>query len=120
MAGSFTREQLSGSTDGKPILIAATATPGTLIHTAIASTTVWDHIYASANNLSAVDVAITIEFGGTTDPDHLLAKGLVIPANAHDFPLINGKPLKNSLVVRIFAGTANVLTVAGRVNRYTP
>ena len=35
---TFTKKKLSGSTDGKPIAVAATATPGTLIHTAVTGT----------------------------------------------------------------------------------
>ena len=43
----YTKEFLSGSTDGEPIAIAAVATPGTLIHTAdgAAKDEVWIYIH---------------------------------------------------------------------------
>ena len=41
---TFTKTLLSGSTNGKAILVAATATPGTTIHTAVAGTSSLDEM----------------------------------------------------------------------------
>ena len=114
---TFSREKLSGSTNGKSVKIAATATPGTTVHTAVAGTTSWDEIYVWITNTSANAVALTIEFGGVTDPDNLIVKGLSIPANSPPIPIITGQMLQNGLVVSMFAGTANVLLATGYVNR---
>lgn len=113
-----TKEKLSGSTDGKQIKVAATATAGTLIHTATSSTTtVWDEIWLWANNTQSAAVVLTIEWGGTTSPDNLIE--LTIPGETGAMLVIPGWILQNSLVVRAFAGTGNVVMISGYVNRIT-
>ncbi len=114
---SYSREKLSGSTNGLAVKVAATATAGTLLHTAITGTTGWDEVYVWITNTSASAVNLTIEFGGVTDPDHLIVKALSIPANSAPLPILTGQILQNALVVRAFAGTANVLLASGYVNR---
>lgn len=108
------KENLSGSTDGRPIKVAATATPGTLIHTADAAAQ--DEIVIYAANTDAVDRKLTIEFGGTTSPDDLVE--VTIPAESFEL-VIPGIPLTNSLAVRAFAAAADVINVLGFVNRIT-
>lgn len=117
---AFTRNKLSGSTNGKSIKVAATATAGTTIHTAVAGTSSWDEVYAWVTNTSTAPVALTIEFGGTTDPDNLIVKALVIPPSSPPIPILTGQILQNSLVVGAFAGTANVLLITGYVNSIVP
>ena len=112
---TFSRVKLSGSTDGKSIKIAQTATAGTLVHTADA--TAWDEIYVWITNTSGSAVNLTIEFGGVADPDNLIVKSLSIPANSPPIPILTGQMLTNSLVVRMFASSANVLLATGHVNR---
>lgn len=112
---TYTKLKLSGSTDGKPVKIAATATTGTTIHTAHATSL--DEIYAWVTNTHNAAVDLTVEFGGTTDPDNLLTKTLSIPANSPPIPIITGQHLTNSLLVTMFASVANKLTVTGFVNR---
>ena len=113
---TYTRNKLSGSTDGLSVKIAATSTPGTTIHTAVSGTAGWDEVYIWITNTSGSAVALTIEFGGTTDPDNLIVKSLSIPANSPPIPIVTGQMLRNSLVVKAFAGTANVLLATGFVN----
>lgn len=115
---TYSKELLSGSTDGKPVKVAATATPGTTIHTAHA--TAKDEIWCWITNTDTSDVNLTIEYGGTTDPDHLIAKALVIPAKASMVVVIPGTILTNSMVLKMFASSANKLLVTGYVNRITP
>ena len=114
---SYSREKLSGSTNGKSVKVAATATAGTTVHTALSGTTGWDEVYLWVTNTSGSAVALTIEFGGTTDPDNLLVKQLSIPANSPPIPIVTGQMLQNGLTVAAFAGTANVLLLTGYVNR---
>lgn len=114
---TFTRDKLSGSTNGLPIKIGTTATPGTLIHTAIAGTTAWEEVYMWITNTSAVPVNLTVQYGGTTDPDHLITKLLPIPANSPPIPILTGQIIQNGLIIRAFAGTTNVLLATGHVNR---
>jgi hypothetical protein len=118
MMAVYSKELLSGSTSGRPILIAATATPGTLLHTAIAGATSKDEIYLWFFNSSGSSVNLTVEWGGVTDPGDLLVKEYVIPAKTTE-QVSFGQPLNGGLVVRAFAATTNVITCTGYVNRYT-
>lgn len=114
MATTITFGLLSGSTDGRLIKVAATATAGTLIHTADASAL--DQVWLYATNTSASNVKLTIEWGGTTSPDDLIEK--VIPAEDGLRINIPGLPLTNSVVVRAFAESANVINIGGHIYRY--
>ena len=69
---TFSKRLLSGSTDGKQIVIANTATAGTLIHTCVSGTSSLDEIWIYAVNSSTSAVKLTIEYGGTTaNTDHI-------------------------------------------------
>lgn len=113
---TFAPVLLSGSTDGDPIKVAATGTPGTTIHTAVSGTTSWDEVYLWVTNTDSSARTLTIEWGGTTDPDHLIMKAVSIPANAH-FQIVGGIRLNNGGVIKAFASSANVLLITGNVNR---
>jgi hypothetical protein len=111
---TFTKLKLSGSTDGKAVKVAATATAGTTIHTAHA--TALDEIWLYAHNSSAATVKLTLEFGGVAAPDDHIE--INIGAEGTGLVLVSpGLLLTNSLVVKAFAGTANVITLTGYVNR---
>lgn len=107
---------LSGSTNGRPIAVAATASPGTTIHTAIASTTRFDEIHLWASNRTGAAATLTLQFGGTGTADEL-TNALSIPANSAAIKVIDGEVLNNSLLLRAFSGTANAINVTGYVNR---
>ena len=66
---TFTKTLLSGSTQGKPIKVAATATTGTTIHATGTSSTTIDEVWLYAFNSSTGPVSLTVEYGGTTAPD---------------------------------------------------
>lgn len=112
---SYSKVLLSGGSNGRQIKVAATATPGTLIHTADASAK--DEVWLWAVNSDTVARKLTIEFGGTTSPDDLIEQtiqpesGLVL--------IIPGVPITSSVVVRAFCATANVVMVMGYINRIT-
>lgn len=112
-AGDLSRVKLSGSTDGRAIKVVATATAGTTIHTAHATSL--DEVWLWAGNTDTTDRKLTIEFGGTTAPDDLIE--VTVPAENGLQLIIPGLVLTNSVVVRAFAATANVVTVVGFVNR---
>jgi hypothetical protein len=113
--------QPAGSTgDGLGILVAATATAGTAIHTASSTTTTIDEVWLYAYNNHSSDILLTIEFGGVTSPKDvikhtvitqaglvLVVPGLVVQGNA------------TAKVVRAFAATANQISIFGYVNRIT-
>lgn len=114
---TYARQLLSGSTNGKAIKVAATATPGTTVHTALSGTAGFDEVYAWVTNTHTSSVDLTIEWGGTTDPDDLVSKTVSIPALSGPTPIIPGLNLQNSLVVKAFASVANKLLMTGYVNR---
>lgn len=108
---------LSGSTDGRPIKVAATSSPGTTIHTALSSATGVDTVYLWAANTSASAATLTIQWGGTTDPDDAHPKGYSLSANGVPTLVASGAALRNGLVIKAFSGTANVITITGYVRR---
>lgn len=110
---------LSGSTDGKPIAVAATASPGTTIHTAVTGSTSWDEVYLWVSNVTAADATLTIQWGGTTDPADMIVKGVSVPANSTAILVIDGLRINNGAVIRAFGGTASALNITGNVNRIT-
>jgi hypothetical protein len=113
---TFSKRLLSGSTNGKGIKVVQTATAGTLIHTAVAGTFAFDEVWLYAHNTSASAVKLTLEWGGTTSPDDHIE--ITIGADGTGLILVApGIILQNGLVVRAFAGTANVLNIFGYVNR---
>lgn len=103
---------VSGSTHGRGIKIAASSTPGTTLHTATSSTTdgVCDLIEVTVYNSDTVDRLVSFECGGTTSPDDI--RGGTVPAQEERTfgPFL----LRNSLVLKAFASSANVLTAHGR------
>ena len=113
------KRKLSESTDGKAIKIAATATPGTAIHTAVAGTTAgtYDEIWLWAFNSHTADVVLTIEFGGADAPDQNIV--VTIPYKAGLVPVVPGLILQNGATVKAFAETTNVVTITGFVNSIT-
>ena len=117
---TFAKTILSGSTDGRGIKVAATASAGTTIHTGSSTAAHIHEIWLYAQNTSTSAVKLTVQWGGTTSPDDeievtiqpesglvLIAPGLLIKGNA------------TPLVVRAFAGTANVITIHGYVHTIT-
>ena len=100
---------LTGQTDGRAILVAATATAGTLLHTATSSGQ--DLLKVWAVNSSTSAVKLTLEWGGVTAPDDLVE--VTIPPEDGPVLVVDRRIVGNSLVVRAFAGTTNVITCFG-------
>ncbi len=105
----------SGSTNGRPVKVVATATLGTTLHTAVTGTSDMDEIYVWAYNDHTADVLLVIEFGGVTTPGDTIRYTVPFDDGLH--LIIPGIRLQNGLVVTAFAGTANVITCAVNVNR---
>jgi hypothetical protein len=113
---TFTKTLLSGSTNGKAIKVVQTATAGTTIHTAVSGTSSIDEIWLYAHNSSAATVKLTLEWGEATAPDGNIE--INIGAEGTGLVLVSpGLLLQNSLVVKAFAASANVITLTGYVNR---
>lgn len=110
---------LSGATDGRQIKVVATATAGTTVHTATATNdgSILDEVWLWAVNSDTTNRKLTIEFGGTSAPDDLIE--VTIPAESGYVLVVPGLCIENSVVVRAFAASANVVMVGGYVNRIT-
>ena len=111
---TFSKLPLSGSTNGKAVLVAATATPGTLIHTAVSGTSSFDEVWLYCQNTSTSSVALDIEYGGTATADLI---EITIPGESGLVLVVPGLFLNNGLIVRAWAATTNVLSIHGYVNR---
>lgn len=114
----YQKRKLSGSSDGRGIVVTASASPGALIHTALSSVAAneWDEIFIEAVNTSGSAVKLTVEWGGTSSPDDHIE--VTIPAESGFTEVIPGHVLQNGAEVRAFAATADVIVLHGFVNRY--
>jgi hypothetical protein len=113
--------QPAGTTgDGLGILVAATATAGTAIHTASDTATTIDEVWLYAYNNHSADILLTIEYGDVTAPKDVIKQtltaqsGLVLVCAGL---LVQGNA--SAKVIRAFAGTANQISIFGYVNRIT-
>src|SRR4051812_2183440 len=111
------KRKLSGSTDGMPILVVAIATAGTLLHTAVASTTAgeYDEVWLFMTNNHTVAVTVTIEFGDAS-AEHNLTFTLASKAGLQ--LVVAGQPLQNGKTVKAFASVASVISAWGFVDYY--
>lgn len=110
---TITKQKLSGSTDGKMVKVAATATLGTTIHTAHA--TALDEVWLYAVNSDTTARKLTVEWGTGTAPDGNIE--LTVQPESGLVLVVPGLILTNSLVVTAFCATANVVMLGGFVNR---
>jgi hypothetical protein len=116
---TYSKELLSGSTQGKAIKVVATASTGTTIHATGTSATIEDEIWLYAYNSSASSVVLTLQYGGTTAVDNDIK--LTIPATSGLTLVVPGLILTGTgsaaNTVYAYAATANVVTINGYVNR---
>jgi hypothetical protein len=116
---TYSKQLLSGSTQGKAIKVVATASTGTTIHATGTSATIEDEIWLYAYNSSASSVVLTLQYGGTTAVDNDIQ--LTIPATSGLTLVVPGLILTGTgsaaNTVYAYAGTANVITINGYVNR---
>ena len=119
---TFSKQLLSASTDGRAIKVVATAigTSPTLIHTGQASTTILEEVWIYAQNNHTSDVAVRIGFGGVTDPDDIIE--YTVKTKGGLYLIVPGLILKGNatpLTIRASAGTTNVISLSGYINRIT-
>lgn len=118
MALTYSKQILSGSTNGRMIEVNASASPGTTVHTVQATaTTSREEVYLSAMNSATANAIVTIEWGGTGTADQIVD---TIAPNSGLRLLVNGISLTaTSSIVRAFATATGLLRVIGHVNRVT-
>lgn len=118
---TYSKEILSGSTNGKQIPIAATGGTGTLIHTTGTSTSTKDEVWIYASNIDTIQQDLTIQYGGSATGDTLKVG---IPASAGLSIIIPGTILTGNgstgSEIRATATAANIINVTGYINRIVP
>jgi hypothetical protein len=117
---TYSKLVLSGSTEGKAVKVTGNATGNAVtVHTASSVATTLDEVWIYANNTTASDVKLTVEWGTATAEDgnieytvkaenglYLLVPGLILKGNT-----------SSQLTVKAFAATANAILLTGYVNR---
>ena len=120
---TFSKQILSASTDGRAIKVVATAiaTSPTLIHTGSSTASTFEEVWIYAQNNHSADVALRLGFGGVTDPDDIIE--YTIKTKGGLYLVVPGLILKGNasaaLTIRAAAGTTNVISLSGYVNRIT-
>jgi hypothetical protein len=116
---TFSKQLLSGSTQGKAIKVAATASTGTTIHATGTSSSIIDEVWLYAYNSSTGLVTLTIQYGGTTAVDNDIK--IDVPPTSGLTLIVPGLILTGTgsaaNTVYAYAGTTNVITITGYVNR---
>jgi hypothetical protein len=113
---TFSKQKFSESTNGRQIKVVATASSGTLIHTADA--TAFDEVWLYAVNDTATDRLLTIQWGGTTATDDDIE--YTVKAQNGLYLIIPGLILTGSTTIRAYcAAAANAIQISGYVNRIT-
>lgn len=112
---NFDTLALSGSTRGRPIQIAATASTGTTLHTATTTTGELDRVWIWLTNTADAPEEVVIEFGATGTGNQVK---FTVPGNdtilAVDGAVIGGAATDT---ITAFAETTNVVNATGRVER---
>jgi hypothetical protein len=114
---TYTKEALSGSSHGRGILVVATSSPGTTIHTGPAGTTSAneDVVTLFAYNSDTVSRTLTVQWGGTTSPDDDIK--LAVPSQAGLTLVVSDLIVRNSNVVKAYCDAASKVTIHGYANR---
>jgi hypothetical protein len=113
---TYEKVKLSGSTNGRGIPVAGTATASAdVIHTAGA--TALDEVWLYAQNISSTASKLTLEWGSATAIGDNIE--ITIPAESGLTLVIPGLLLTGSLDVQAFADVTNVINIFGYVNRIT-
>lgn len=114
---TFTKGILSGSTNGRAILVAGTNSAGaTLIHTVTTTTTTLEEIWLYAHNYDTTARKLTIEWGtagpGANDIEQ------TIPAESGLVLVVPGLILKGAAgqTVEAFAATGTAIAITGYIH----
>ena len=114
-SGDLTPEIASASTNGRPVAVAATASPGTTIHTAGSGTDTIDYVTVYAVNIDSSSHPLTLEWGGTSTSDRL--GPVTLTANSGLVLIAEALPIQNGLGVKAYSDSANKINVVVRVAR---
>ena len=113
---NFTAIIPSGSTNGRPIKVVATATAGTTVHTATNSGADVDEVWIWANAINAAGANLSIIHGTQTDMEqqtnHRIPGGF-----GGSVCVMAGRRFSGGIVLTATASTANVINLEVNINR---
>jgi hypothetical protein len=113
----ISKQKFTNSTLGRPILVTATTSPGTDIHTVTTDTSQFEEVWLYAFNSDTSNRGITVEFGSNSASDQISAE---IPFRSGLYLIIPGIPLQGNATpptVKVYATAANVVSISGWINR---
>lgn len=112
---SYSKQKLSGSTDGKMITVAATVSASaTTVHQAQSGTSNFDELWIYATNINVSSVNLTLEWGAAGSTNEIK---LSIPSQSGLTLIVPGLVLQNSATVTAYASVASNILLSGYVNR---
>lgn len=113
---TYSKQLLSGSSQGAPILIAATSSPGTVVHTTGTSSTTIDNVTLYLSNADSTARLATIEHGSTSN-----VIKVTVPAQSGLMLVLPQIPLTGTgaatKTCAVFCATTNVVSASGFVDR---
>ena len=112
---TFTKFKLSGSVNGRGVVVAATTSGGTTIHTATNVASELDEVWLWAVNHGAAQADLTIEAGLSTASGDRIEVG--IPPQQGLIAALPGFVYSGGAVITAFASVASGITIHGFVNR---
>lgn len=116
---TFTKILLSASTNGRGVLVTATGSTGTTIHTTGTSSSTFDEVWLYAENTYTANIILTVEFGGTTNPNDRIQ--VSIPAQSGLSLIVPGLCLTGTgsvgSTITAYADTASKINILGYINR---
>lgn len=119
--GSISKLILTGSNQGRPILVTASGSTGTTIHTTLSSSTTVDEIWIYATNNDSSQRNLTVEYG-TTGASSEISVG--IPSKSGLSIVLAGTILTGTgsdvSVIRAYSDVSDKISLIGYVNRIIP
>ncbi len=113
--GTITKIHLSQSSNGGPIAISATSSPGDIIHLSGITSSTIDEIWLYATNNDNVTRSLTLEIGGissmTLGISAQTGLSIILPGT-----IISGDGSTSS-VIRAYSSATSVINVLGYINR---
>jgi hypothetical protein len=104
---TYSKHLLSASGSGLGILVSASATPGTLIHTSISGSVNLDEIWLYAINSGSSPLKLTLEWGEEVAPNGNIEA--YINGESGLALIVPGLLLQGSKTVNAFAESGNVI-----------
>ena len=114
----FSKVKLSESVNGRPVIVARTATAGTDIHEAGdgSDSGAIDEIWLYATNIDTAQIELTLEWGAAAVTDNIK---ITIPPKSGLTLVSPGIILTGGLTVAAFAAVGSKILLFGYVNRVT-